>query len=240
MRALLVDDEPLARDELRNLLAAAGVDVIGEASNAIEAMQGINQLRPDVVFLDIQMPRISGLELVGMLDPERMPFIVFVTAFDEHAVQAFEEHAFDYLLKPVAPLRLAKTLARLQKPLTKAPPDYSAIAPQQALKNLPCHRHDRILLLPLDDIEYVIARLSGIYLITKEGNEHYTELTLKTLEEKTCLLRCHRQHLVHPEKIAEIVMQDNGGADLITRSGLSVPVSRRFLKPLKEQLGVLL
>ena len=240
MRALLVDDEPLARDELRNLLAAAGVDVIGEASNAIEAMQQINQLRPDVVFLDIQMPRISGLELVGMLDPERMPFIVFVTAFDEHAVQAFEEHAFDYLLKPVAPARLAKTLARLQKPLTKTPPDYSAIAPQQSLKTLPCHRHDRILLLPLNEIEYVIARLSGIYLITKEGNEHYTELTLKTLEEKTCLLRCHRQHLVHPEKIAEIVMQDNGGADLITRSGLSVPVSRRFLKPLKAQLGVLL
>ncbi len=75
----------------------------GECGNAVEAIGAINRLRPDVVFLDIQMPRISGLEMVGMIDPERMPHIVFLTAFDEYAVQAFEEHAFDYLLKPVRP-----------------------------------------------------------------------------------------------------------------------------------------
>lgn len=237
MRALIVDDEPLARDELRSLLLKEGVTVVGEASHAIEAMQLINQLRPEVVFLDIQMPRISGLELVAMLDPERQPLIVFVTAYDEHAVKAFEEQAFDYLLKPVEATRLNKTLARLKKTQGSAP-DYSAVAPREALKQLPCHRHDRIVLLPIDELEFVTARLSGVYLVTREGNEHFTELTLKTLEEKTKLLRCHRQHLVNPDKIAEIVMLDNGGADLLTRGGLTVPVSRRFLKLLKDQLGV--
>ncbi|MGL4994966.1 MAG: two-component system response regulator BtsR [Deefgea sp.] len=239
MRALIVDDEPLARDELRSLLLQEGVEVIGEASHAIEAMQMINLLRPDVVFLDIQMPRISGLELVAMLDPERLPLIVFVTAFDEHAIKAFEEHAFDYLLKPVETARLLKTLIRLRKSLGSTP-DYSALTPRELLKQLPCHRHDRIILLPMDEVESVTARLSGVYLVTRDGNEHFTELTLKTLEEKTSLLRCHRQHLVNPEKIAEIILQEGGCADLLTRGGLNVPVSRRFLKLIKEQLGVLL
>ncbi|QZA82549.1 two-component system response regulator BtsR [Deefgea piscis] len=239
MQALLVDDEPLARDELRCLLEDAGIDVVGESSNAIEAMQMIYRLRPDVVFLDIQMPRISGLELVGMLDPDKIPQIVFVTAFDEHAVKAFEEHAFDYLLKPVLASRLNKTLARLTKQ-NGAVLDYQLIAPRQALKQLPCHRHDRILLLPLDEVDYVVARLSGVYLVTQDGTEHFTELTLKVLEEKTGLLRCHRQYLVHPEKVAQIVLGETGGGEVITRAGLNVPVSRRFLKPLKAQLGVLL
>ncbi|WP_228028178.1 two-component system response regulator BtsR [Chitinibacter fontanus] len=238
MRVILVDDEPLARDELRNLLLAEGIEVVGEASNAIEGMQQINQSRPEVVFLDIQMPRISGLEMVAMLDPERLPLIVFVTAFDEHAVKAFEEHAFDYLLKPVEQARLSKTLSRLRKSMGSTP-DYSALAPQQLLKQLPCHRHDRIVLLPIDDVEYVTTRLSGVYLITRDGAEHFTELTLKTLEEKTKLLRCHRQHLVNPDRIAEIIHQEGGGADLLTRAGLNVPVSRRFLKSVKEFLGVL-
>lgn len=237
MRILLVDDEPLARAELRSLLAEAGEhEIIGEAGNAIEAMQQINALRPEVVFLDIQMPRLSGLELVAMLDVERMPLIVFVTAFDEHAVQAFEEHAFDYLLKPVEPERLAKTLRRLHKQLQ--PPDYQLLTACQQLKQLPCHRHDRIVLLPLAEVEAVTAKLSGVYLLDQAGQAHFTELTLKTLEARTPLLRCHRQHLIHPERIAEIILLDNGAGEITTRGGQQVPVSRRYLKSLKEMLGV--
>lgn len=91
LNALIVDDEPSARDNLRHLLEAeAEIAIIGECANAIEAISQIHRLQPDVVFLDIQMPRISGLEMVGMLDPNRMPHIVFLTAYDEYAVQAFE------------------------------------------------------------------------------------------------------------------------------------------------------
>ena len=128
--ALLVDDEPLARDELRQLLqAAGGLDIVGECGNAVEAIAFIHRRKPDVVFLDIQMPRISGLEMLAMLDPEAMPQVVFVTAYDAYALQAFEEHACDYLLKPVDPARLTKTLARLRQ--RAAPPlaAMSALAP---------------------------------------------------------------------------------------------------------------
>ncbi|AEH33943.1 YehT [Vibrio anguillarum 775] len=114
LSALVIDDELLAREELTELLEETGdVDVIGHASNAIEGLKKINQLKPDVVFLDIQMPQVTGIELLGMLDPDTMPNVVFVTAYDQYALQAFEENAFDYLLKPVDPERLKKTLQRL-------------------------------------------------------------------------------------------------------------------------------
>ena len=116
LRVLIVDDEPLARENLRILLETQrDIEIVGECGNAVEAIGAVHKLRPDVLFLDIQMPRISGLEMVGMLDPEHRPYIVFLTAFDEYAVKAFEEHAFDYLLKPIEAVRLEKTLARLRQ-----------------------------------------------------------------------------------------------------------------------------
>ncbi len=116
MNILIVDDEPLARENLRCLLEEEhDMQIIGECANAVEAIGAIYHLKPDVVFLDIQMPRITGLEMVGMLDPEHRPYIVFLTAFDEYAIQAFEEHAFDYLLKPLERSRLTKTLQRLRQ-----------------------------------------------------------------------------------------------------------------------------
>ena len=116
LRVLIVDDEPLARENLRVLLQEQpDIEVVGECANAIEAIGAVHKLRPDVLFLDIQMPRISGLEMVGMLDPAHRPYIVFLTAFDEYAVKAFEEHAFDYLLKPIEEKRLEKTLNRLRR-----------------------------------------------------------------------------------------------------------------------------
>ncbi|MBE9876999.1 response regulator, partial [Escherichia coli] len=116
IKVLIVDDEPLARENLRVFLQEqSDIEIVGECSNAVEGIGAVHKLRPDVLFLDIQMPRISGLEMVGMLDPEHRPYIVFLTAFDEYAIKAFEEHAFDYLLKPIDEARLEKTLARLRQ-----------------------------------------------------------------------------------------------------------------------------
>lgn len=107
IKVLIVDDEPLARENLRVFLQEqSDIEIVGECSNAVEGIGAVHKLRPDVLFLDIQMPRISGLEMVGMLDPEHRPYIVFLTAFDEYAIKAFEEHAFDYLLKPIDEARL--------------------------------------------------------------------------------------------------------------------------------------
>ena len=197
----------------------------------------VHKLRPDVLFLDIQMPRISGLEMVGMLDPEHRPYIVFLTAFDEYAIKAFEEHAFDYLLKPIDEARLEKTLARLRQERSKQ--DVSLLPEnQQALKFIPCTGHSRIYLLQMKDVAFVSSRMSGVYVTSHEGKEGFTELTLRTLESRTPLLRCHRQYLVNLAHLQEIRLEDNGQAELILRNGLTVPVSRRYLKSLKEAIGL--
>jgi len=237
MTILIVDDEPLAREELRRLLEKeADVQIIGEAANAIEAIGAINRQSPDVVFLDIQMPRVSGLEMLSMLDPERMPRIVFLTAHDEYAVQAFEEHAFDYLLKPADPARLEKTLQHLRR--ERAPQDVRVLKGAAELRQIPCAGVNRITLMKLEDVEYVVSRPAGVYVVGEDGQERFTELTLHTLQEKSTLFRCHRQHLVNPERIREIRFQDGGLAEILTLGGHTVPVSRRFLSALKERLGI--
>ena len=235
LRALIVDDEPLAREELRLLLeAAGGIEVLAECGNALEALPAVHRLKPDVLFLDIQMPRISGLELVGMLDPAQLPQIVFITAYDEYALRAFDEQALDYLLKPVDPARLQRTLQRLQQPATTSAVPDSLLTP---LQSIPCSGHNRILLLPLAEVEYVFSDLAGNHVVTA-SREGTTELTLRTLEARSGLLRCHRQYLLNPAQIAEFLLLDGGLAEVVTRSGRKVPVSRRFLRPLKEQLAI--
>lgn len=237
MNVLIVDDEPLAREELRQLLEGeSDLRVIGESANAIEAIGTINRQKVDVVFLDIQMPRVSGLEMLSMLDPDRMPHIVFLTAHDEYAVQAFEEHAFDYLLKPADPERLEKTLQRLRR--AHAPQDVRVLAGAAELRQIPCNGVNRIILMKLEDVEYVVSRAAGVYVVGADGQEHFTELTLHTLQEKSPLIRCHRQVLVNPERIKEIRFQDGGLAEILTAGGHTVPVSRRFLGALKERLGI--
>ncbi|WP_340609838.1 two-component system response regulator BtsR [Xenorhabdus bharatensis] len=238
MNVLIVDDEPLARENLRCLLAEeTDIQIIGECANAVEAIGAIHRLKPDVVFLDIQMPRITGLEMVGMLDPEHRPYIVFLTAFDEYAIQAFEEHAFDYLLKPLEKERLSKTLHRLRSGYQKQ--HLADLQPEnEQLKYIPCTGHSRIWLMQLDEVLYITSRMSGVYVMNTNGQEGFTELTLRTLETRTPLTRCHRQYLVNMTHLREIVFGENGHAELVLRNDARIPVSRRYLKPLKEALGL--
>ena len=236
LTALIIDDEAPSREELRALLGAhADIEVLGECANALEGIAQIHRLRPDVVFLDIQMPRVSGLEMVGMIEPSALPHIVFVTAYDEHALKAFEEHAADYLLKPIDPQRLAKTLQWLRAGARPTSPAASVQAP--ALRHIPCISLSRISLLGLDEVEYVYTDLSGVHVVS-DKRQGITELTLKILQERTPLMRCHRQYLVNIDQIAEIEMLDNGSAEIITRSARRVPVSRRYLRELKDRLLV--
>ena len=234
LTALIVDDEPPSREELKALLASApDVEIIGECANAIEGLSAIHRLRPDVVFLDIQMPRINGLEMVGMIEASALPRIVFVTAYDEHALKAFEEHATDYLLKPIDPQRLARTLDWLR---SSAPhPPRSIPGTGSILQQIPCLARNRIQLIPLDEVEYVHTDISGIRVVASD-RQGITDLTLKLLQERTPLMRCHRQYLVNLARIAEIELLENGGAEIVMRSGLRVPVSRRHLREIKDKL----
>ena len=234
LTALIVDDEPPSREELKALLASApDVEIIGECANAIEGLSAIHRLRPDVVFLDIQMPRINGLEMVGMIEASALPRIVFVTAYDEHALKAFEEHATDYLLKPIDPQRLARTLDWLR---SSAPnPARSIPGTSSSLQQIPCLARNRIQLIPLDEVDYVHTDISGIRVVASD-REGMTDLTLKLLQERTPLMRCHRQYLVNPARIAEIELLENGAAEIVMRNGLRVPVSRRHLREVKDKL----
>ncbi|GAD80739.1 two-component system response regulator BtsR [Vibrio ezurae] len=238
LTALVIDDELFAREDLIDFIEQTQqIEVIAQAGNAIQGLQKINTLKPDVVFLDIHMPQVSGIELLSMLDPENMPAVVFVTAYDQYALQAFEDNAFDYLLKPIDPARLNKTICRLNKRFKKQlpPVDLSSITPA-TLDQVPCSGHNRIMLIPIDDIEVAYSDFSGVNIQTAQHTTS-SQLTLKVLEEKTPLIRCHRQYLVSTKAIREIKLLEQGLAEIVTMSGYHAPVSRRYLKVLKEKLG---
>jgi two-component system LytT family response regulator len=235
IKAMVIDDELYARDELIELLKESGqIDVIASCSNAIDGLKQLNTLKPEVLFLDIQMPQVTGLEMLSMLDPDTMPKIVFVTAYDEFALKAFEDNAFDYLLKPVEAGRLNKTLLRLQR--EQKPHDFSPLSSDQ-LELIPCSGHNRFTLLTPKDIEIAFVNISGVH-VASGDTVSTTQLTLKVLEEKTSLIRCHRQYLIQPTAITEIKLLENGLAEITTTHGHIAPVSRRYLKELKERFGL--
>lgn len=234
MRAIIIDDEPHAREELRSLLDETGAfEVVATCENGVEGLRAIRRERPDVVFLDIQMPAVSGFELLSMIDDEELPHVVFVTAHDEHALRAFEERALDYLLKPVSRDRLAKTVERLRR-LPGA--GGAAAYPRERIRRVPCLAGKAVKLVDLAEVELVRSSEAGVYVVTS-GSELFTELTLKVLEERAGLVRCHKQFLVNLDRIDEISLGEGLGI-IRTRSGKEVPVSRRYLQKLREHLQI--
>ena len=157
MRALIVDDEPLARDELERLLLETGAfSIVGLCGDALQALQIMRAERPDVLFLDIQMPGVTGFELLGMMDEDLTPDVVFVTAHEGFAVKAFEESAVDYLLKPIDMGRLAKTVERLRRRRSEGTrPTY--LAP--GITRVPCLAARSIKLVPVQDVELSLIHI---------------------------------------------------------------------------------
>jgi two-component system, LytTR family, response regulator len=239
MRALVVDDERVARDELERLLVETGVfEVVGKAADAVEALKLLRALHPEVLFLDVQMPGVGGLELLGMIEDEARPReVVFVTAHDGFAVEAFAKRALDYLLKPVQPERLAQTIAHLRlrgADVVRANSPADVAAP---IKRIPCLVGKAVKLIPAGAVELVRSSEAGVYVVTDQG-EYFTELTLAVLEARAGLVRCHRQYLVRLEHVDELSPAENSLAVLKTRSGHTVPVSRRHLAQLRVDLGL--
>lgn len=238
IRAMVVDDELHPREELAQLLLETGrVEVLAKASNGVEALQVIRRERPDVMFLDVQMPGVTGFELLSMMDDDLLPAVVFVTAHDEFALRAFEEDAVDYLLKPVTAERLARTLERLEARARAAGPAQRPALANGPIARVPCVGKRTIKLVNVSDVEYAKSTLSGVYVVSAQG-EFATELTLSVLEARAGLLRCHKQYLVNGSAVDEIALGDGTNATVRTRSGHNVPVSRRHLSRLRELLGI--
>jgi two-component system LytT family response regulator len=233
IRALVIDDEFYARKEMATLLTATGLfETIETCANAFEGLKAINRLRPEVVFLDIQMPQLDGFEMLNMVNQEIMPHVVFVTAFEEYSLKAFEEKTLDYLLKPVCSARLRKTLDKLQQTLASNEP--TAFKAEE-IKRIPSIVKKRIKFLNMNEVEFVSSGKGGNYIATAE-NEFYTDITLKTLEDRSCLVRCHKQFLINLDNVKEIALLENGLGMIITKSGASVKVSRRYLKKIRGML----
>ena len=233
MRVLIVDDEIYAREEMETLLKETGeFTIAGKCANALEAMQAIKREKPDVLFLDVQMPVINGFELLSMIDAEAMPRVVFVTAYDEYALKAFEENALDYLLKPVEKGRLAKTVEKLKR---RSAEGGRPVFAGPAIQKVPCIHSSKIKLINTAEIEFVRSGETGVHVISPAG-EFYTELTLQVLETRTNLIRCHKQFLINIDLVDEIILRENMVADIKTKSGRLVPVSRRYLRVLREKL----
>jgi two-component system, LytTR family, response regulator LytT len=233
LKALICDDEAPARDELRFLLdQAGGVDVAGECGGALEALQLIKGCQFDVVFLDIDMPGLSGMQLAEVLaNLDRQPAVVFVTAYSEHAVKAFEVAAADYLVKPVELPRLKQALERLQ------PGEGTT-----RIERVPVEKAGKKLLLSVEEIYYVMAKDDYSYLYT-DAERYLSTISLAQLETKLeprGFFRVHRRFLVNLSQVKEVVPM-YGGTLLLTlkdKGATQVPVSRRRVPSLKKALGL--
>jgi two-component system LytT family response regulator len=221
MRALLIDDERLARAELRRLLAAhPEVEIVGEAVNAADGVQQILALKPDLIFLDVQMPGGSGFDMLAAL--EEAPEVIFTTAFDQYALQAFEVNALDYLQKPIQAARMASALQRCAA-------RHHREAASTASKKLFIKDGERCWFVALENIR--LFESDGNY--TRVYFDQHQPLMLRSLnqlEEKldpSRFFRASRRHIVNLDHVEQAAPNDAGGLDLTLRDQLAIEVSRR-------------
>jgi two-component system, LytTR family, response regulator LytT len=260
LRTVLVDDEQLARDELSYLLSQIdGIEIIGQAGDGVEALATIKRLQPDVVFLDIQMPGLTGFEVARrMIDHQLSSHIIFVTAFDQHAIEAFEVNAVDYLLKPVDPTRLETALQRAQKRITseRQAADSDGVQPmaadlerivqlvterQSRRERLAIKVGDRFLLVQAEEILFASLADEAITVVTSQyaGTSNYRTLDeLQARLDPTVFWRVHRSHLVNINKIKEIVpwFSRNYILRMKDEKATEIPVSRTQTRRLREYL----
>jgi two-component system LytT family response regulator len=240
LRALIVDDEPLARRRLRELLAThSDVALVGEANDGASAVRAIDDLRPDLVFLDVQMPEGTGLDVLERITHD--PFVIFTTAYDRYAVTAFELQAVDYLLKPFGEERLARALDRVA---TTTESRQSARRARTALStgDGPIDRllvRDRGRLVPVAVRDIVRLEAGDDYTsVHTTGRSYLVYLTLQDFErmlDASKYVRIHRSHVVSMEHVAQFIPTDGGRFVLEMADGTKLPVSRAYAKALRER-----
>jgi two-component system, LytTR family, response regulator len=214
MNVIIIDDETPARNRLRRLLATYSpkVSIVGEAVNGFEARELIDAIKPDVVFLDIQMPGMSGFEVLHEIT--HLPVVVFTTAFDQYALQAFETNSIDYLLKPIEATRLAQTINKIERLTLKVDKMKidkfielaEQLKPKKEVTAFPIKVRDTIHLVRLCEVVYIEAKDKYVTLHTINGKEYLTDLSLKTLEEKlpSNFVRVHRAFTINKDHLIEI------------------------------------
>ncbi|HEY1270879.1 MAG TPA: LytTR family transcriptional regulator DNA-binding domain-containing protein [Terriglobales bacterium] len=231
IRSIIVDDEDLARQVLREFLARhPEIEIVAECANGFEAVKGVTELKPDLVFLDIQMPKLDGFEVLELIGTDRA--IVFVTAYDEHAIRAFDIHAVDYLLKPFSGERFETALERVQQRLggkLPVPAELSSSArASQHAERIVVRDGTRVHIIPVAKLDFAEAQDDYVALST-EGKKHLKQQTISSLEmalDPARFLRIHRSYLVNLEKITRIEPYGKDNHVVVLANGVQLPVSR--------------
>jgi two-component system LytT family response regulator len=251
IRTLIVDDEPMARERIAGLLAQEpDVEVVGQCSDGLQAVSAIQNLSPELVFLDVQMPAVDGFGVIRQVGADRMPLVVFVTAYDEYALQAFEVHALDYLLKPFGRDRLRQCLSharQLHEKHRAGELGKSLMALVHDVKPEQQRRQDRLVVksggrvffVRADDIVWIEAAGNYVRLHLREQSHLFRE-TMNQMESRLDperFFRIHRSRIVNTEHIKELQPWLNGEYVVVLQNGTELRLSRSYREKLEERLA---
>ena len=244
LKAAIVDDEELARGYLRELLRVhPEIDIVADCANGFEAVKAIGETAPDLVFLDVQMPKLDGFEVLELIEGAHVPVVIFVTAYDQYAMRAFDAHAVDYLLKPFDAVRFERALDRARARLGERPP-----LPQLAIEGrsggerpqrIVVKDGARVHVIPIAKLDYVEAQDDYVALHS-EGKSYLKQQPIASVEallDPACFVRIHRSTIVNLERIARIEPYGKDSRLAILHDGTRLPVSRSGYARLLEAMG---
>ncbi|MEJ7589091.1 MAG: response regulator [Ferruginibacter sp.] len=241
MKAIIIDDEPLARMMVKEYLQPyAHISVVEECNDGFEGIKAIQQHQPDLIFLDIQMPKINGFEMLELIDDP--PQVIFTTAFEEYAIRAFDAHAADYLLKPFSRERFDKAMQKLQP---QAINNSRAVADTALLAALPNNRivvkdNGKIKIIPVATVQYLEAADDYVKIITADGN-FLKKKTMQYFEESLPaqeFIRIHRSYIINAQLITRIDPHEKDSHLVLLTTGVRLPVSKNGYSKLKDVLGI--
>ena len=246
MKAIIIDDEPLARLIVKEYLQSyPDIELMQECNDGFEGLKAVQQFQPDLIFLDIQMPKINGFEMLELL--EQPPAIIFTTAFEEYAIKAFESHAVDYLLKPFSKERFDKAMKKLLDQETPANTKENTQALLETVSQSPGQSHrvvvkiaGRIKIIPVDEIFYLEAADDYVKVHTKDGSflKNKTMGHFEQILDPQHFVRTHRSFMLNVQQITRIDPYEKDSHIAILKTGAKVPVSKRGYGKLKMVLGL--
>lgn len=244
IKTVLIDDEPLSREIIKSYLKKfPSIEVVDECNDGFDGVKSIQQHQPELVFLDIQMPKINGFEMLELISP--MPAVIFITAFDEFALKAFEANAIDYLLKPVAEDRFEKAVQKFLDKVTPAETQTNSLLEKMAQTPAQNNRvvvktGNKVKIIPIHEIQYLEADDDFVKIITAEGT--FLKNKTMTFYEQTLdaqqFVRVHRSYIVHISQITKIEPYQKETHLAILRNGQQIPISKTGYAKLKMILGI--
>ena len=240
-KIIIIDDEAAGRTLIKQYLAEyPTLIVVGEANNGVDAIKVINEFKPDLIFLDIQMPKITGFEMLELID--NPPQVIFTTAFEEYAIKAFDAHAADYLLKPFSKERFDKAMQKLQQQRVNAVPAIVETAMQSTVPNnrIVVKDNGKIKIIPLAQVQWLEAADDYVKIITAEGS-FLKKKTMQHFENSLSpqeFIRIHRSYIVNAALITRIDLHEKDSHLALLTTGARLPVSKAGYTKLKEVLGI--